>query len=288
MRHSARARLVVSIALIAFGLAVTWAAADGLINNTSEPRTEPSPASAADQIAGAAGESPTPQSDQLGAFAESSPSVGEAKERKDAAWCGGNQGCAREASGGEELAATWAPDSSGDGSAPTQSCAATQSCADRVVSLLPKANELPLDLPTVRECTSSIGGEAMCFDFAGGNYLVGDAPDDGEAELGFCTSSGYYYVSGPSPDGGAGGKCPDEAGNGNGREGDAPTARECTSSIGGDATCFDFGDGNYLVSDPLDDGEGELGFCTNSGYYFVSAPSARGEAGAKCPDAAPR
>ncbi len=82
----------------------------------------------------------------------------------------------------------------------------------------------------------------------------------------------------------AGGACPGEDGTGKGHNGDAPTARECTSSTGGDATCFDFGGGKYLVSDPLDDGEGELGFCTSSGYYFVSAPSAHGETGAKCPD----
>ena len=94
MDVSARSRLVVSITLIAFGLAVTWAAADGLINNTPGPRTEPSPASPADQIAGAAGESVTPQSDQLGAFAESAPAA-KAKERKDAAWCTGKEPCER-------------------------------------------------------------------------------------------------------------------------------------------------------------------------------------------------
>ena len=278
MDVSARSRLVVSIALIAFGLVVTWAAADGLINNTPEPRTDPSPATAADQIAGAAGESATPQSDQLGAFAESAPAA-KANERGEAAWCAGR--CERSDGREEVLAATWAADGHDDSDNSDDS-----GDVDRVVSLLPRVRERPLDLPTIRDCTSSIGGAAMCFDFGGGDYLVGDAPDDGEAELGFCTSSGYYYVSGPSPDGGAGGKCPDEAGNGSGREGDAPTARECTSSIGGQATCFDFGGGKYLVSDPLEDGKGELGFCTGSGYDFVSAPSARGEAGATCPDTA--
>jgi hypothetical protein len=137
----------------------------------------------------------------------------------------------------------------------------------------------------MRECVSSIGGEALCFDVGGGNYFVGDAPGDGGTELGFCAPSGYYYVSGPTLDGGAGAACPDEPGNGGSQDGEVPTARECTSSSGGEATCFDFGDGKYIVSDPASDGGGELGFCTSSGYYYVSAESAAGEAGAECPDA---
>ena len=144
------------------------------------------------------------------------------------------------------------------------------------------------DLPRIRECTSSIGGEATCFDFGDGNYLVGDAPTDGEGELGFCTSSGYYYVSGPSLEGGVGAACPGDPAVRTQRRGDAPTARECTSSIGGDATCFDFGGGNYIVSDPIADGEGELGFCTDSrlllrfravGARVTPAPSARSPRG---------
>jgi hypothetical protein len=63
----------------------------------------------------------------------------------------------------------------------------------------------------VRECTSSVGGEATCFDFADGKYLVIDSKDDGESELGFCTGSGYYYVAGPSVDGGTNDECPDSA-----------------------------------------------------------------------------
>jgi hypothetical protein len=146
------------------------------------------------------------------------------------------------------------------------------------------ADRLP-GLPKIRECTSSIGGEAICFDFGAGNYLVGDSPADGQAELGFCTDEGYYYVSGPSLGGGAGSECPGDRPADGGTGGDAPTAQQCKSSIGGEATCFDFGGGNYLVSDPQSDGEGELGFCTSAAYYYVSAPSAEGDAGAKCPNA---
>jgi hypothetical protein len=164
-------------------------------------------------------------------------------------------------------------------------CGDTNTCVDRVGRLITDvADKLPA-LPKVRNCKSSIGGEAMCFDFGAGTYLVGDSPADGQAELGFCMGSGYYYVSGPSPGGGAGSACPGERPADDGAGGDTPTAHECQSSIGGEATCFDFGGGNYLVSDPLADGEGELGFCTDSDYYYVSAPSAEGDAGAKCPNA---
>jgi hypothetical protein len=76
----------------------------------------------------------------------------------------------------------------------------------------------PGGAPGSRECTSSTGGAAMCFDLGDGNFLLGDPPDDGKGELGFCTTSdqapagaGYYYVSGPSPDGGAGEACPGAA-----------------------------------------------------------------------------
>ena len=99
-------------------------------------------------------------------------------------------------------------------------------------------------------------------------------------EFGFCTGSGYYHVTGPYLGGGIGAACPGDRPSDrerrDGRPKARPRSRECTSSIGGQATCFDFGDGSYIVSDSHADGEGELGFCTDSGYYYVSAPSARG------------
>jgi hypothetical protein len=291
MDRSPRTRLAVSLVLIAFGLAATFAVADSLISNT--PDAEKAQSSPLGEIEGGT-DTPAvpaaPESDAPEGLAKAAPSDDEKKQRADAAWCADDQRCEREGRDGgrAEMAAVWAPVSAGDRSAPAPSCGDANSCVDRVVSLIPRVRERPLDLPTIEECTSSIGGDALCFDFGDGNYLVGDAPTDGAGELGFCTSLGYYYVAGPSPQGGAGGPCPDDRGDGAG-DGGAPTVRDCTSSIGGEATCFDFGDGKYLVFDRTDEGEGELGFCAGSDYYFVSvaAPSAAdGDAGAKCPDAA--
>jgi hypothetical protein len=157
---------------------------------------------------------------------------------------------------------------------------------DRVGRLVTTiADRLP-HLPRLRDCTSSVGGDALCFDFGAGLYLVGDGPADGETELGFCTSSGYYYVSGPTLGGGIGAACPGERSRERERRAgrsNPPSTYKCESLRGSEATCFDFGGGNYFVSDSSADGKGELGFCTSSGYYYVSAPSAKGDAGAKCP-----
>lgn len=290
MDRSSRARLAASLALIAFGLAATFAVADSLISDTRDANTARSaPVGEIEGASGAPAAPAAPESDVLEALAKPAPADGDKRERADAAWCTGGQHCEREGrvGGADGMAAVWAPANVDDRRGPAPSCGDTSSCIDRVVSLLPRVQQRPLDLPTIEECTSSIGGDALCFDFGDGNYLVGDAPTDGEGELGFCTSLGYYYVSGPSPQGGAGGPCPDDGGDGT-ADGGAPTVRDCTSSIGGEATCFDFGDGKYLVFDRTDEGEGELGFCTGADYYFVSvdAPSAGGDAGAKCPDAA--
>jgi hypothetical protein len=104
--------------------------------------------------------------------------------------------------------AAFIPEASGGGGAPLP-CSDTNSCVNRVGRLVTDVADRVPNLPRLRECTSSIGGAAICFDFGGGNYLVGDGPADGETELGFCTSSGYYYVSAPSAAGEAGAKCPD-------------------------------------------------------------------------------
>jgi hypothetical protein len=288
MRFSPRARLAVSLALIAFGLAATFAVADSLISDT--PDTKSAQSTPVGQIEGATGAPAAPalpDGDVLEGFAQAPPAEDKKQtDRADVAWCTGKQRCEREGRGGgrAEPAAVWAPASTDDRSAPAPSCGDTNSCVDHLVSLMPPVRDRPVDLPTIEECTSSIGGDALCFDFGNGDYLVGDAPNDGQGELGFCTSVGYYYVSGPSLEGGAGGPCPGEGGDGEG-DGPAPIVRDCTSSLGGEATCFDFGDGKYLVFDRTDEGEGELGFCTGSDYYYVS-PSVGGDAGAKCPDAA--
>jgi len=210
------------------------------------------------------------------------------------------------------------------GGGPAPPCSDQASCQALVEGVIPDGGGGAPGAPTMRDCAGASGGEATCFDFGDGNYLVGDSPDDGQGELGFCTSSGYYYVAGPSnPDGNIGATCPgggapvEDPGDGDGDGGGggpappcsdqascqalvegvipaggggapgAPTMRDCTSSIGGEATCFDFGDGNYLVGDSPDDGQGELGFCTSSGYYYVSGPAPDGDAGAECPGAAP-
>lgn len=290
MDRSPRTRLAVSLILIAFGLAASFAVADSLISTLSDDENaQTSPLGEVEGATDVPAVPAAPESDESEDLAKAAPSDDETKQPADAAWCTDNQRCEREArrGGRAEMAAVWAPVSVGDRSDPAPPCADTNSCVDRLVSLIPRVRERPLELPTIEECTSSIGGDALCFDFGHGNYLVGDAPTDGQGELGFCTSLGYYYVSGPAPQGGAGGPCPDDDGEGDGG-GAAPTVRDCTSSIGGEATCFDFGDGKYLVFDRTDEGEGELGFCTGSDYYFVSvdAPAADSDAGAKCPDAA--
>jgi len=275
MRRLTRLRLVVSFAIAAFGLAVAFAIADGVVFNGSSK--DESMRWVTGYIDGAAGAPAEPSGGVRGVAAASSESrAGRANKRDGAKKKRGGDGA-----GEKVLAAAVIPTGASEGSGPAAPCAGTASCIGRLERLTTDVRKRIADLPLIRECTSSIGGEALCFDFGDGHYLVGDAPDDGQAELGFCASSGYYYVSGPSPDGGARTACPDDRAAA--ERGDPPAARECTSSTGGEATCFDFGGGRYIVSDPLDDGKGELGFCTPSGYYYVSAPSGRGGAGGKCP-----
>ena len=285
MRHSARTRLVVSIALIVFGVAVTIAAADSLINTSEREESQPN---ALSHIDGAAGAPVVPESDTLGAQADSAPRRGPDPTRK----CGVDRKCegdwgSAERGYGVPRDAEWVlvDSAGGGGSDPAPRCGDT--CANRLEQLFRRGDEQLPDIPTIRECTSSIGGEAICFDFGNGHYFVGDAPQDGEGELGFCTSDGYYYISAPSLTGGTGAACPgDRAGDEDARGGRPAKARECTSSIGGEATCFGFGGGNYLVSDPAHDGAAELGFCTSDGYYYVSGPSGDGGVRTECPDAA--
>jgi len=283
MRPSARTRVVFSIALIIFGVAVTFAAADSLINTGGGHKSHSSGGTSLAQIAGAAGAEPDATGDVLGAEETSDEpradkDRGERKRCDEDRRCEGSWGDA--ARSGTTVAAFVVSErdqTAGDG-APA---------VDHIKQLVPTVRERVEDLLKIRECTSSIGGEAICFDFGDGNYLVGDAPSDGAGELGFCTSDGYYFVSGPTPGGGAGAECPGGSGGDETGTTHAPKARECTSSIGGDATCFAFGGGKYLVSDPFDDGEGELGFCTRDGYYFVAAPSAEGGTGDECPTPRP-
>jgi hypothetical protein len=294
MTPMTRSRVTVLVAIAAFAMVVAFAVADNITRNA--PSKDASESTSSGYIDGSAG-APLAAPDS----GEREPYTGGLQERlpgsskPDKKECKGEKRCDEKKGNGEDeqtvqtVAAAFGPTDSGDDdSGLTPPCTDTDSCVGEINQLIPRVRERVSDLPLIRECESSIGGEALCFDFGDGKYLVGDAPDDGAAELGFCTPSGYYYVSGPTLEGGAGVACPGEHGNNNGGNGDdVPTTRECTSLSGGDATCFDFGDGKYIVSDPLADGGGELGFCTSSGYYYVSAPSAAGEAGAKCPDAPP-
>jgi hypothetical protein len=289
MRLSTRRRLVVSIALIISGIAVTFAAADSLINTHHADKSQSGDVG---QIAGASGAEPDATGDVLGAQASSEePRVD--KDRTQPKHCNEERRCEGSwgdaARGGEAVAALMltGDDGSEGGGAPT--CADTNSCVDHIRELIPSVRERVDDVLSIHECISSIGGEAACFSFADGSYLVADGPKDGEAELGFCTSSGYYYVSAPAPEPGTRSACPDgpAAGGGEAPRGHEPSAvRDCTSSVGGEATCFGFSGGTYLLSDSLQDGEGELGFCTRDGYYFVAGPSAEGGTGGACPDAA--
>jgi hypothetical protein len=276
MRRMMRARLATFATVAVLGIGGAFALADSV--NLVSPRTVEPHGEVFPPHDGATAEAAAPEHDELGASASS----GKAERRGDR---DKRRSGSIEAGGEQVVMAAAVIPANSDGSGPPSPCSGTDSCVDRVGRLITDvADKLP-GLPKIRECESSIGGEAICFHFGAGNYLVGDSPVDGEAELGFCTDDGYYYVSGPSLGGGTGGACPDDRPADGGAGGDAPIAQECTSSIGGEATCFDFGGGNYLVSDPLADGEGELGFCTSSDYYYVSAPSAEGDAGVKCPSA---
>ena len=290
MRPSSRSRLALAITLVVLGTAAAaFAVADSLTLISSskvEPHGEAFPPAGdvsdetADAEQGVLGAQASAQDRSAGKNKNTSKAEG--KKKKSEA----KRGDAADEEVQTQMVAALIPAGSGGGGRLALPCSDTNSCVDRVGRLVTDVTDRIPDLPRLRECTSLIGGDATCFYFGGGNYLVGDGPADGEIELGFCTDSGYYYVSGPSLEGGAGVACPDDGGGGDGTGGgDAPRVHDCTSSSGGDATCFYFGGGNYLVSDPPADGGGELGFCTDSGYYYVSAPSAEGDAGAKCPHA---
>jgi hypothetical protein len=282
MRHSARTRLIVSIALIISGLGVTFAAADSLINTREADKSHSS--SSVGQIAGATGAEPEATSDVLGARASSEEpradrDRAQPRSCNDDRRCEGSWGDAERSGQAIAAALVLASDEQEQNSAPGD--------VDQITQLIPRVRERVQELLPLRECTSAIGGKAICLDFSGGNYFVGDAPDDGRMEIGFCTSDGYYYVATPSLAGGTGTPCPGEtAGDDKATGNKAPKARECTSSVGGEATCFDFADGKYLVIDSKDDGESELGFCTGSGYYYVAGPSVDGGTNDECPDSA--
>ena len=283
MRPSTRTRLVVSIALIISGIAVTFAAANSLIN-TREADKSHSASGSVGQIAGATGAEPPATGEVLGAQSSSEEPRAADRERAKPKHCGDARRCE----------GTW-----GDASRSGQAVAAafvvsgheqqqgdsSPADRDRITQVIPRVRERVLDLLKITECTSLIGGDAICVKFPDGSYLVGDAANDGAGEMGFCTGSGYYFVAGPTPDGGTGVECPDGSAGDETGGGQMPKARECTSSVGGEATCFAFGGGMYLVSDPFRDGGGELGFCTRDGYYFVSASSAAGGIGGECPAA---
>ena len=283
MRPSTRGRLAGFTALAVLGIGVTLAVADSLplvSSNTVEPQGEVFPPVDATDAAEA------PEGEVLGAQASSSDGrkTGSEEKRKGK---DKRSGEADDDAAGDETAvlAALIPAGTGGGGAPLP-CSDTSTCVERVGRLVTNVSDRLPDLPRIRECTSSVGGAATCFDFGGGAYLVGDGPADGQTELGFCTGSGYYWVSGPSLGGGTGGACPGERQRGRERRAgrrNAPAMRECTSLRGGKATCFDFAGGDYIVSDSLSDGKGEFGFCIDGEYYYVSAPSAEGDAGARCP-----
>jgi hypothetical protein len=267
------------IASAAFALAVGIAVASGVFDRASTD--EPQPAVSGD-IEGAAGMQPEPDGDER-ADRASGPDSRADRPRKR------GKKRRRDGESGERVAAAlFGPENNAPGK---HRCAGSCTGQIRQQVLGLRVHERVADLLTIRSCTSSIGGRATCFAFGGGAYLLGDAPRDGDGELGFCGSSGHYYhVSGPPLGGGSGGVCPGDRERREPILGGPPVAYDCKSSTGGEATCFYFADGSYFVSDPFADGEGELGFCAasneegaGSGYYYVSAPSGDGRAGGGCP-----
>ena len=283
MDSSARARLIVSVALIISGIAVTFAAANSLINTGGDHKSHSSSSTSLAQIAGAGGVEEDPAGDVLGAQ-ESSDEQRADKDRDRRPRCSEKRACEGSwgdatRSGGAIVAAVML---SGDDQQQQRRHDAAD--VDQITQLIPRVRERVEDLLPLRECTSAIGGEAICFDFSDGSYLVGDAPGDDGAEIGFCTDDGYYYVASGSLAGGPGTPCPGDDADDEKTTGKPPKARDCTSDVGGEATCFDFGAGQYLVIDPMDDGESELGFCTGDDYYYVSGPSVDGGTKVECPD----
>ena len=288
MNTSTRGRLVAFVALATLGSGVAFAVTDqDVVSSRSvEPKGDVYPP--LDKSV----ESADAAHEVLGAQASSSARHHGGRTKSEDAKRREGDGTRRDegAEGGEEAAmlAALIPAGSNGGDLPL-GCGDAGSCVNRVGRLITDASVRLPDVPLMRECVSSIGGQALCFDFGGGNYLVADGPADGVTELGFCTSTGYYHVNGPFLDGGVGATCPHERPRRrdrlDGRRRTPPTAHDCKSLSGGNAVCFDVGRGQYIVSDSNADGAGELGFCSNSGYYYVSAPSGEGAAGVQCPGA---
>ena len=278
---STRGRLVVPIAVAVFGTGVALAVTDtGVVSpRTIDPKGEVYPA------LGEKNEAATPEQGVLGA-ARSARETRPAEDQEDDDKRKRRDAAADEVGEAAVLAAMIPAGSGGGGVA--LPCSDTGSCMNRVGRLITDTTERLPALPALRKCISSVGGDAMCFDFGGGAYLLGDGPADGKSELGFCTGSGYYHVSGPFLGGGVDTVCPGERLRGRERRSgrrNPPTTYNCESLSGGRAICYDLGRGNYIVSDSPADGRGEFGFCGESGYYYVSAPSGKGEAGVECPGA---
>ena len=214
MRSFTPSRLAGFTGLAVLGVGVAFATADSLTlieSRTVEPHGEVSP-----PLEDVTDQPGIAEHEELGARA-SAPDRRAGKKRSDDDKRRGEAGDDDDQPE-EVVAAAFVPAGGADGGLPLP-CSDTNSCVDRVGKLITDVRDRVLDLPTMRECTSSIGGEATCFDFGSGNYLVGDDPTDGEGEFGFCTDSGYYYVSGPSLEGGAGVACPGERNRGNRTEG---------------------------------------------------------------------
>jgi hypothetical protein len=142
------------------------------------------------------------------------------------------------------------------------------------------------------------GGGAPCGDMATCQaFLEGLVPEGGGGPAPPCgdMASCQAFFQGLVPGGGGGGPtppCTDQAscqaffagllGSG------PPEPRDCTGAGGGKATCVDFGEGNFLLGDPPDDGAGELGLCIQGAYFFLAGPEPQdGGAGEACPAAAP-
>jgi hypothetical protein len=147
----------------------------------------------------------------------------------------------------------------GGGDAPAPPCTDQASCETFFGGLVGGGGGGGGGAPTTRDCTSLGGGAATCVDFGDGNFILGDAPDDGYGEFGFCTSSdqapagpGYYYVSGPPPGGDAAAPCPTAA----------PAAAPPAEGGGGDTGS---GDGGSTDSGSTDSGSTDSGSTAEGG-----------------------
>ena len=212
-----RSRLTVLVALAAFAMVVAVAVADNITRNA--PPTDDSQPTASGYIDGSAGAPPAaPDSGEREPYTGGLQARLPGSSKPDKKDCKREKRCDEKKRDGDgeqtvqTVAAAFAPASSDDGdNGLTPPCTDTDSCVGEIKQLIPRVRERVSDLPLIRECTSSIGGEALCFDFGDGQYIVSDPLADGGGEFGFCTGSGYYYVSAPTATGEAGGKCPDAA-----------------------------------------------------------------------------